>query len=53
LTHVAFDREHVPDGYLMDELGSLTDCNESEVFEWEDDIDSEDDQPIVGTEEVG
>jgi hypothetical protein len=53
ITQVGFDCEHIPDGYLMDKSGSLAFQNESEVFEWEEDVDGGDDMPIIDVEEVG
>jgi hypothetical protein len=53
LTQVGPNYKHIPDGYSMNESGSLILCNASEVFEREDDVDGQDDVPVVDTEEVG
>jgi hypothetical protein len=53
LTQVGPNHEHIPDGYSVDDSGSLSLCNASEVFEREEDVDGEDDVPVVDTEEVG
>jgi hypothetical protein len=52
LMQLGSDNDGIPDEYSMDESGSLTLHNESEVFKHEKDVDGKDDLPTVDTDTV-